>query len=66
MFFKNLPVSGFEPRTSGIRSDSSANWATTTAQNQLNLPVSQRVKVKFWILVKKTKSSVKNVYQIAE
>ena len=47
MFFKNLPVSGFEPCTSGIESDSSANWATTTAQSQLNLPVSQRVKVKF-------------------
>ena len=30
MFFKNLPESGFEPRTSGIGSDSSANWATIT------------------------------------
>ena len=32
MFFKNLPVSGFKLRTSGIGSDRSANWATTTAQ----------------------------------
>ena len=31
MFYKNLPVSGFEPRTSGIGSNRSANWATTTA-----------------------------------
>ena len=31
MFHKNLPASGFEPRTSGINSDRSANWATTTA-----------------------------------
>ena len=32
MFYENLPMSGFEPRTSGIRGDRSANWATTTAQ----------------------------------
>ena len=31
MFYKNLPVSGFEPQTSDIGSDRSANWATTTA-----------------------------------
>ena len=31
MFYKNLPVSVFEPRSSGIGSDRSANWATTTA-----------------------------------
>ena len=28
----NMPMSGFEPRTSGIASDRSTNWATTTAQ----------------------------------
>ena len=33
MFCKNLPVSGFEPRTFGIGSDHSVNWATTTAPN---------------------------------
>ena len=34
MFFKYeyLSMTGFEPRTSGIRSNSSTNWATTTAQ----------------------------------
>ena len=32
MFYKNLLVSGLEPRTSGFGSDRSANWATTTAQ----------------------------------
>ena len=26
-------MTGFEPRTSGIESDRSTNWATTTAQN---------------------------------
>ena len=26
-------MTGFEPRTSGIRSDHSTNWATTTAPN---------------------------------
>ena len=31
MFYKNLSVSGFEPRISGIGSDRSAKWATTTA-----------------------------------
>ena len=35
MFYKNLPVSGFEPQTSGIRSDRSANWSTTTAPTML-------------------------------
>ena len=28
---KYLPMTGFEPRTSGIGSDCSTNWATTTA-----------------------------------
>ena len=30
-FLKSLPMTGFEPRTSGIGSDWSTNWATTTA-----------------------------------
>ena len=29
--YKFLPMTGFEPWTSGIRSDRSTNWATTTA-----------------------------------
>ena len=29
---KFLPMTGFEPRTSGIKSDHSTNWATTTSQ----------------------------------
>ena len=31
---KILPMSGFEPRNSGVRSDRSANWAKTIAQGQ--------------------------------
>ena len=31
---KNYPMTGFEPRTSDVRSNPSANWATTTAQQQ--------------------------------
>ena len=31
--YKFLPMTGFEPRTSGIGSDRSTNWATTTAKN---------------------------------
>ena len=38
MFYKNLPVSGFELRTIGIGSDHSANWATTTAKLFYLLP----------------------------
>ena len=36
MFFvyKFLPMTGFEPQTSGIGSDRSTNWATTTSQLQ--------------------------------
>ena len=30
-------MTGFEPRTSGIGSDHSTNWATTTAQNAVIL-----------------------------
>ena len=30
---KFLPMTGVEPRTSGIESNRSTNWATTTAQN---------------------------------
>ena len=33
--YKILPMTGFEPRTSGIGSDRSSNWATTTAQDPL-------------------------------
>ena len=31
--YKCLPMTGFEPRTSGIGSDRSTNWATTTAHH---------------------------------
>ena len=31
MFNKILPMTGVEPRTSGIESDRSTNWATTTS-----------------------------------
>ena len=31
MFYKNSPMSGFEPWTSGIERDQSANIAKTTA-----------------------------------
>ena len=30
---KFLPMTGFEPRTSGLGSDRSTNWATTTAHS---------------------------------
>ena len=29
-----LPITGFEPRTSGVESDHFTNWATTTAQKE--------------------------------
>ena len=29
--YKNLPMTGFEPRTSGFGSNHSSNWATTTS-----------------------------------
>ena len=29
-------MTGFEPQTSGIESDRSANWATTTAQKSIS------------------------------
>ena len=32
---KFMPMSGFEPQTSGIGSDRSTNWATTTAHFDL-------------------------------
>ena len=32
MFDKSLPMTGFEPRISGVGGDRSTNWATTTAQ----------------------------------
>ena len=37
MFNKILPMTGVEPRTSGIGSDRSTNWAATTSQQGLNL-----------------------------
>ena len=50
MVYKNLPVSGFEPRTSGIGSDRSVNWATTTALriNHLFPPHGGRSKTSVW------------------
>ena len=40
---KVLPMTGFEPQTSGIGSDHSTNWATTTAHkwHHLNLFAAQ-------------------------
>ena len=35
MFNNFVPMTGFEPRTSGIGSDRSTNWATTTALVEL-------------------------------
>ena len=35
VLYKSLPMTGFEPRTSGVWSDHSTNWATTTAHNCL-------------------------------
>ena len=32
MLDKSLPMTGFEPRISGVGGDRSTNWATTTAQ----------------------------------
>ena len=32
--YKFLPMTGFEPRTSGFGTDRSTNWGTTTAQHQ--------------------------------
>ena len=37
MYKINLPMTGFKPRTSGIGSDHSTNWATTTARITLIL-----------------------------
>ena len=37
MFNKILPMTGVEPRTSGIESDRSTNWATTTSHSIVNL-----------------------------
>ena len=34
-------MTGFEPRTSGIGSDRSTNWATTTSLKQILLPTEQ-------------------------
>ena len=34
---KKFPMTGFEPLTSGIRSDRSTNWATTTALKKMFL-----------------------------
>ena len=36
-----LPMLGFKPWISGIRSDRSINWATTSARKHLNLEITQ-------------------------
>ena len=33
MFYKSLPITGFEQRISGVGGDRSANWATTAARD---------------------------------
>ena len=40
-FLKSLPMTGFEPRTSGIGSDRSTNWATTTALKRILFALSR-------------------------
>ena len=36
MLNKILPMTGVEPRTSGIESDRSTNWATTTSKSEVS------------------------------
>ena len=36
-------MTGFEPRTSGIGSDRTTNWATTTAQEGINFDAENRL-----------------------
>ena len=37
VWYKSLPMTGFEPRTYGVRSDCSTNWATTIIRKSFNL-----------------------------
>ena len=50
MFNKILPMTGVEPRTSGIEIDRSTNWATTTSQQNDILFVHTRCIGVFFIL----------------
>ena len=44
--YKFLPMTGFEPRISGIGSDHSTNWATTTSQLFVKYLFNTNVKIK--------------------
>ena len=50
--YKSLPMTGFEPQTSGIGSNGSTNWATTTALGNAIEPTS------FWPLKEKNEIEV--------
>ena len=45
-------MTGFEPRTSGIGSDRSTNWATTTAIFIINCMIIERRRRVTYILIK--------------
>ena len=58
MFNKILPMTGVEPRTSGIESNRSTNWATTTSIVKLN-PVEQWLWLSYSVTRKNRQMSLK-------
>ena len=73
--YKFLPMTGFKPWTSGIRSAHSTNWATTTAppeslthckEYKLERERSrkQRVQIQKWIRSKRTELRVQSIKTI--
>ena len=46
--YKSLPITGSEPRISGVGSNQSTNWATTTARRKAKFLVA--IKNEFWLI----------------
>ena len=51
MLNKILPVTGDEPRTSGIESNRSTNWATTTSHTEIKFGECKRERVSEWAIL---------------
>ena len=60
MFNKILPMTGVEPRTSGIKSDRSTNWATTTSHlcKVINFRATALCKLINWLIVLPNRFSI--------
>ena len=65
LVFKTWQMSGFKPRISGVRSNRSTNWATTTAHIWLETLIISRIQVELYIQFVKEDSQSNMIFLLS-